>query len=100
MLAFNATGQSKKKKTANKKNEPTTLEEFMKTEKGVMDYYLNPAGVLYIQVRDNGSANRNGLAIYYCSEGRRFDTRISKVRIMLYGSQNSPQIETMLMELF
>jgi hypothetical protein len=87
-VSFSAYSQKKKAKKQQQK-EPTTLAELMEVEK-VLDYAMNEAGVLYISFKSNGK-NRDGLALYFCSECRRIGvSNVNKVRIMQYNTFNHP----------
>lgn len=65
------------------------LKKLMADEPKVKDHVLTDSKVLYIGVVDDGS-KRDGLASYFCQLMKDNNISVDRVKIVEYGSQNSP----------
>ena len=90
--------ESLKKIRENKKSNPSRSKSnnqiqthLINNEIKVKDAYINPSGVLYVQVIDDGT-NRNGYASYLCEEVDYFspNNSINMVRVMKVNTFNHP----------
>ena len=90
--------ESLKKIRENKKSNPSRSKSnnqiqthLINNEIKVKDAYINPSGVLYVQVIDDGT-NRNMYASYLCDEVDYFspNNSINMVRVMKVNTFNHP----------
>ena len=77
----------------NTKEKPVTTSltalDAVKKEPKVLDAYITEVGVLYVQVRDDGT-KRNGYAEYLCQVLKDHHSSASRVKVVKANSQNDP----------
>jgi len=83
--------ENKKSNTSRSKSNNQIQTHLINNEIKVKDAYINPSGVLYVQVIDDGT-NRNGYASYLCEEVDYFspNNSINMVRVMKVNTFNHP----------
>ena len=82
---------TKTKETSNATPKKIEFETHIKSnEPSVQDFVINDANVLYISVKDDGT-DRTGLASYFCELASDYNLKLFKVKVVKYGSQNSPK---------
>ena len=83
--------ENKKPNTSRSKSNNQIQTHLINNEIKVKDAYINPSGVLYVQVIDDGT-NRNGYASYLCEEVDYFspNNSINMVRVMKVNTFNHP----------
>ena len=83
--------ENKKSNTSRSKSNNQIQTHLINNEIKVKDAYINPSGVLYVQVIDDGT-NRNMYASYLCDEVDYFspNNSINMVRVMKVNTFNHP----------
>lgn len=88
LLALGWIGSKFNGSTADMPENKVALKAILKEPK-VKDATITDAGVLYVQVVDDGT-NRNGYAEYLCSFLKKNYSSVNRVKVVKVNSQNDP----------